>query len=267
MVNLIFSPDIYRNYCDNDIQSYHSILKKLSYACKLPYNILDTTLNPAYTHNDWIKLQNKDSNIDEVYTQRDTLYVFFEIPEYLSLYFRNNGIPYINFMTSKLRFPGMDPCLMFESNICFKVNEYTEYPKYTPKLLQDYIGKTIAIGQMYGDRSVIFEGATKNLFDYEFKADIFRPHPLAIKHQANFSKSLEKQAIRNKIPIRTDGNIYDILHSANSFVGVSSSTLYEAQYIGKEVVFLQEKEYIKTAKLIKWSDINEGFWTNVVKEL
>lgn len=264
MAKLILSPDIHRNYCKNDCINYHNILLKLSSSCKFPYKILDTLLKPLNTHESWRDLQRLDTNIYDIYKEDNTTYIFFEIPEYIRLYFISNNIPYVNFMTSKLRFPGMEPCIMFESNIDITYKPYLNYPKYTANILPDYKGKTISIGQMYADRSVIFDGIAKNIFDYEFRADIFRPHPLALQHQWKYSKELELKAKKRGIQVKTDGNIYDIINSADAFVAISSSTLYEAQYLGKQVTFLQEKDYIKAGNIIKWSDIDDTFWNSVI---
>lgn len=265
MVKIVFSPDIHRNYCENDVINYHNILLKLSSSCKFPYKILGTLLEPLNTHESWRDLQKLDTNIDDIYKEYNTVYVFFEIPEYLRLYFINNNIRYVNFMTSKLRFPGIEPCIMFESNIIdIQYKPYLDYPKYSGNTLPEYKGKTVAIGQMYADRSVIFDGISKDIFDYEFKADIFRPHPLTLQHQVKYSDELNLKAKKRGIQVITDGNIYDIINSAEAFVAISSSTLYEAQYLGKQVMFLQEKDYIKAGNIIKWSDIDDTFWQSVI---
>ena len=123
--------------------------------------------------------------------------------------------------------------------------------------------KTIALGQMYGDRSVIFDGKSHSIFDYEFEADIFRPHPFRKLYQYEHYLDSIKRAKERGLEIIEEGNIYQILHSCKKVIGISSSTLYEAELMKKEVVFLNEKDYIRRGKMVRWENINEEFWNKI----
>jgi hypothetical protein len=260
MIKFSFSPDIYRNYCPDDVINYQNILIRLSKCCHFNKKFILTLQKPIIPQDVWCFMQ---PMIDIPLYDYEFVFVYFEIPEKIRNYYKSEKIPYLNFMTPKLRFPGMEPCIMLESNLNLE-----NIPIYLPELevefihdsLEEYTDKVIAIGQMDMDRSTIFEGVPKNIFDYEFEADIFRPHPHALLHQSEFSEKMEILAEKKGLEVKSNGNIYQIITCAKKLISISSSTLYEAQYIGTPVQFLQEKDYIKQGILLKWKDITPSFW-------
>jgi hypothetical protein len=262
-LKVIFSPDIYRNYCSNDVLTYTYILLKLSESCSFNKKFFYTIKNPVIFQEDWCYRQGlrNEEFLSYVVYNYPSLYVYFEIPENIRKLCIDYKIPYLNFMTSKMRFPGMEPCIMMESNLDLEgISVYEDLPKPPVSLVEGYVGKVVAIGQMDMDRSTIFSGIGKNIFDYYFEADIFRPHPHALIHQKDFSNLMNFFALRKGLEVKSDGNIYQIMTCVKKLIGISSSTLYEAQYIGTDIEFLQEKDYISQGKIIKWQDINPSFW-------
>lgn len=280
----IFTFDLERGYEPLDIVKYREIIQRLSSTYPWNFEIRQETIKN--THEDWIKLQ-KDCYLDyrdcySIYTPRLNSYekyllIFFEMPDKIREMCIAHNIKYLNFMVSKIRFPGLENTIMVESNLdigpsisdeelkgyipeFYKINRYkTPYTHIYPR----FEGKTIALGQMYGDRTVIFDGKSHSVLDYDFQADIFRPHPLKklcqpVKYQEEVSLAKAKG-----LEVIEEGNIYQILHSCKKVIGISSSTLYEAELMGKEVDFLGEKEYIRNAKILWWKDIDQKFWEHI----
>lgn len=262
----IFTFDLKRGYQPNDINNYRKIIHKLTENYPWDFEIKQETVKN--THEDWIKLQNGIS-----YSDFSTLNIFFEMPEADITYCKIARIPYLNFMTSKYRFPKLKDVIMVESNLKIPFilsneelkKDIPHYRYITPSedYYKQFIGKTIALGQMYGDRSVIFNGESHSIFDYEFEADIYRPHPHVVLYQPDYYKKELQLAKERGIEVIERGDIYQILHSCKKVIGISSSTLYEAELMNKEVVFLNEKEYIRDGKIIYWDKINKEFWEKI----
>lgn len=273
----IFTFDLERGYQPNDINNYRKIIQRL--ASSYPWNYEIRQESVKNSHEEWIKLQAKHYvcyyDYFYLYNQNlpfgKTLFIFFEMPDKIRTMCIEKGIKYLNFMTSKIRFPGLEDTIMVESNLdigpsienfypfvpaknCY-VNPINEYTKFE--------GKTIALGQMYGDRSVIFDGKSHSIFDYEFQADIYRPHPHAVLYQPEFHKQQVELAKQRGLEVIQEGNIYQILHSCKKVIGISSFTLYEAEIMKKEVEFLNEKEYIRNGKMIWWKQISPEFWEHI----
>lgn len=284
-IKTIFTFDLERGYQPNDINNYCSVIRKLASTYTWDHEIRQETLKN--THDEWIRLQYQESYNHLLYDYlynfhfdsgwENTLSVFFEMPENLMEWYNKYKIPYLNFMTSKIRFQGLEDTIMVESNLDIGPNiTNDELKKNIPHYYyynrdedsyKPFIGKTIALGQMYGDRSVIFDGKSHSIFDYEFKADIYRPHPHTILHQPKYNEEQIKLAKERGLEVITHGNIYQILHSCKKVIAISSSSLYEAQLMNKEVQFLNEKEYIKKGKMIWWKDINKKFWERIRSQL
>ena len=273
----IFPFDLDRGYQPNDINNYRKIIQRLASSYPWNYEIRQETVKNS--HEEWIKLQNstfhgrhfEQLNYNYQYCKFADLYIFFEAPELFIKEFRRRDIKYLNFMTSKIRFPGLEDTITVESNLdigqSLTDDELKSYiPQnitYRHNIYDQFSDKTIVIGQMYDDRSVIFDGKSHSIFDYEFKADIYRPHPHAVLYQPEFHKQQVELAKQRGLEVIQEGNIYQILHSCKKVVGFSSSTLYEAELMGKEVDFLNEKSYIKKGKMIWWNQINETFWEHI----
>lgn len=264
----IFTFDLERGYQPNDILNYRKIIHRLSET--YPWNFEFRQEVVKNTHEDWIKLQTRRS-LKEIDLYSSKLIIGFELCENTTHIRTTYGLPYLNFMTSKIRFPGLEDTIMVESNLdigpsitnfcpfipaknCY-VNPINEYTKFE--------GKTIALGQMYGDRSVIFDGKSHSIFDYDFQADIYRPHPHAVLYQPEFHQKQVQLAKERGLEVIQEGNIYQILHSCKKVIGISSSTLYEAELMGKQVDFLNEKDYIRNGKIIFWNQIDEKFWEHI----
>jgi spore coat polysaccharide biosynthesis predicted glycosyltransferase SpsG len=82
-------------------------------------------------------------------------------------------------------------------------------------------------------------------------------------YQPEYNRQQVELAKARGLEVITEGNIYQILHSCKKVIGISSSTLYEAELMKKEVVFLNEKDYIRRGKMVRWESINEEFWKKV----
>ena len=273
----IFTFDLERGYQPNDISNYRKIIQRLSSTYPYNYEIRQETINN--THEKWIKLQDstfhgrhfEQLNYDYRMNKFADLYVFFEAPELFMKEFRKRNIKYLNFMTSKIRFPNLENTIMVEGNLTLEnyFND-SELSSYIPKheiTYHNYEGKTLVLGQMYGDRSVIFDGKSHSIFDYEFQGDIYRPHPHAVLYQREYNEKQMNLAKEKGLKINPDGDIYQILHSCKKVIGISSSTLYEARLMKKEVEFLNEKDYIRDAKIYFWSQIDETFWNRIREQI
>lgn len=274
----IFTFDLERGYQFNDILNYRKIIHRLSET--YPWNFEFRQEVVKNTHEDWIKLQTRRS-LKEIDLYSSKLIIGFELCENTTHIRTTYGLPYLNFMTSKIRFPGLEDTIMVESNLDigpsisdeelkkFIPISYKIHRNKTPytHIYRKFEGKTIALGQMYGDRSVIFDGKSHSIFDYDFQADIYRPHPHAVLYQPEFHQKQVQLAKERGLEVIQEGNIYQILHSCKKVIGISSSTLYEAELMGKQVDFLNEKDYIRNGKMIFWNEIDEKFWEHIRQQV
>ena len=130
----------------------------------------------------------------------------------------------------------------------------------------------IIIGQTPADKSVYFDGEFKSLIDYVetleelctmHNAVYYRPHPVETDN-----KVAEEIIRRFDAKTLSDISYYDLLSAdqVKTVCGISSSSLHEAKYFHKNIVFLEKriKEFSRPISLQSLLECNELWFDSLL---
>lgn len=266
MQNVLFSGDLHRPRPAKQYRNTRALYRLLSPTfCSLD---LQTSLDKVKTtHNleEWSQTLLGESPSRFIhYNLEKTLVVGFEMnPSDLS-YLTHKNIPWMNIEIHPLRFLD-DLCFSIQSSPPYDFGKLSE-PESSIQLAADQQkelfykkfqshksittlreNSLLILGQTAVDKSVFFNGSFKSLTDYleplkaisqDYEHIYYRPHPLADSSHTNqiIYETLQAQSL-------VKPNFYHLLASEKIYAvtGISSSTLHEAQWFGKQVFFLEPK--------------------------
>lgn len=224
----------------------------------------------------WADIYNKPNKaLINIYLDYDYI-IGFELPNCIKKSLSNNGITWIDFVISPIRFLESDVYLTCSSNnldmlkrldFLFKKYVQPDFVKQiksnvdrikqsAPKLFEENTG--VFIGQTSYDRTLIFN---KEFLDLrrKFKSHALKAPETNVRYKPHPYQKEEIEGIET-----TDANIYDILSQDNvTIYGWNSSALYEAMQFKIPYFKMDNNEFYKDYYTFLHHYLIPEFWQYV----
>ncbi len=207
----------------------------------------------------WIKsLDGEGISVLNGHNFDDTAVIGFEINPIDKIFLSKNHIPWINIEIHPIRFLedlyfsvtssfdfNFDLLSCDEKQIQFTANILKLKNLERPYDIED--NALVIIGQTPDDKSIYFDHTFTSLLDYldqlealskEHDHIYYRPHPI------ESDKAVDAEIMKRfDASILPDINYYDLIssNSIKTVCGISSSSLHEAKYFQKNVIFLEKR--------------------------
>ena len=255
---IIFIGDHYRGHQDKNVRILFELITPVFFDTNIEVEILCNTHKYA-NEEKWIESLS-DTGISALsdYDLSDVAIIGFEINKLDKTFLIRNSIPWVNVEIHPLRFLedlyfSITSSFEFDINILAPKDSYIKFTANTIKLnnlnsnFEIKNNSLLIIGQTPNDKSIYFDGKFKSLLDYLDELDdlcenhkniYYRPHPNLTNHE------IDKEIIkRYNASLLSLENYYDIISNDNikTVCGISSSSLHEGKYFGKEIIFLEER--------------------------
>ncbi len=271
---VLFIGDCYRRDQERNVEVIFGLISPLLLSGDVTCQIFKNHLE---NQNDQIYLDSLDGNFTSIFETMnliDTAIIGFEMSLTDLKYFNKMNIPWINFEIHPIRFLD-DLYFNITSSFTFnflplalsyhEIKLYANMVKLKYKIQQNPNHNSILIiGQTPIDKSIYFDKQFKSLKDYEktlksitnnFDSVYYKPHPSLSDPYIN-----EWVIKEFKASLIHATSYYELL-STNMFstvCGISSSSLYEADYFDKSVIFLESRKKLFNLPISMESFLNNS---------
>ena len=273
---VVFISDHYRSRQERNVKILFGLISPVFMDADIEVIILPNTAQ-YLDEKKWTKsLDGVGNSVLADVDLKDTAVIGFEINPIDRLHLNEKKIPWINIEIHPIRFLE-DLYFSVTSSFPFDFNQLSCSEKHI-HLTANYLklknlerkfdiesNTLLIIGQTPADKSVYFDGEFKSLLSYIDKLEVlsekhdavyYRPHP--VESDVHTDKEIVKKF---NASILSDMNYYDLLAAdqLKTVCGISSSSMHEAKYFHKEVVFLEEriKSFTRPVSLRSLLECNE----------
>jgi len=279
---ILFIGDFYRGDQDRNVKVLYYLISPVFKTFNLEIKIYDDTEHLT-NYDKWVEsLNGKGESFLTNYDLTDTVVIAFEMNPLDKKFLNIHRIPWLDMEIHPIRFLD-DLYFSISSSIDFdfdtisisdnSIQLHANFSQIS-NIDRDYNlhdNSLLIIGQEPQDKSVFFDNRFKTLVDYISEIDslskqydniYYRPHPF--KSNKNINEIIIE---KYNATLLSDMNYYDLISSKSikAVCGISSSTLHEAKFFDKNVVFLEKKVklFSKPIRLDKFLSCRD-FWNRIL---
>lgn len=273
---VIFISDHYRSRQERNVKILFGLISPVFLDLDIKVEILSDTAQYLDKEKWADSLDEAGTSVLADHDLGDAAVVGFEINPLDKSFLSDKNIPWINVEIHPIRFLGdlyfsVTASFPFGFDLLSCSEKQIHLAANALKLknldLEYGIGENVLviIGQTPADKSIYFDSEFKSLLNYIDTLEVlcsqhdtiyYRPHP--VESDPKIDEEIVKKF---NAPILSDMSYYDLLSAdqVQTICAISSSSLHEAKYFHKDVVFLEErvKEFSKPISLKSLLECNE----------